>query len=131
MKSLSKIALYVVALLGVVACLWTIFTAKNDKEFFEENMANPAISFFLIFGLLAVIFAIVLFLVYKFTDIAKHPKHLKELITLAGIIAIAVILGYVFTGFGDWISSSIVTFIILLVVSFGFLIFDTIKSIIK
>lgn len=125
---LGKLGLMGISLIGFILFLITVFTYSDIAE---ENMQNSGMTAFIVFSLAVVILSFVLFLVYKFTDLGKFPKHRKEMLLLLGVIVGSLVLGAVFTGFGDWIKATILAFSVLLIFAFAFLIWDTIKSVVR
>lgn len=149
MKSIGRILLIIFAVLAIVGLVWVAITpnAAGSEIDFAEWMDNPLTSYMIIVSLITLIITFLVFLFYKIVDLFKHPSHMKEALWTVGAIVIAVILGFVFSdgdaivyGNGDvyeagmnskLIGTGIISAGVLLVVSFAFLIWDTVKGIIK
>ncbi|MGI9526702.1 MAG: hypothetical protein ACR2MS_06305 [Weeksellaceae bacterium] len=149
MKSIGRILLIIFAVLAIVGLVWVAITpnaAGSDIDF-AEWMNSPLTTYMILASIITLTLTFLAFLFYKIVDLFKHPSHMKEALWTVGAIVIAVVLGFIFSsdeaiiyGNGDvyeggmnskLIGTGILSAGILLIVSFAFLIWDTIKGIIK
>lgn len=149
MKGIGKILLYVFAVLAFIGLVWVAFSpnsAGSDIDF-AEWMNKPLTSYMIFVTIIAFVITLVLFAIYKVVDLMKHPSHFRETLYITAAIVIAAVIGLIFSD-GDaviygngsvyeggmaskLIGTGIVATGVLLVVAFGFLIYDTVKGIIK
>lgn len=149
MKGIGKILLYIFFVLGVIGFIWAIVapdSASSDLDF-DTWMNSPLTNYMIFTPLIALIITVVAFAIYKVVDLLKHPSHMREAMWVLGAILIAAVIGFIFSGSDDiiygngevyeggtsskLIGTGIIATLVLLVVSFAFLAWDTIKGIIK
>lgn len=147
MKSLSKISLYVFAALAVISGLYVILSPGSMSADDAWSPDKGPVTFIIMVTLVALVVAVVLFLIYKVVDIFKHPSHTKEAMYVFGAIIIAFIIGLVFSS-GDQIiygngevyeagtsskliGTGLLTTGVLFFAAVIYMIVDTVKGIIK
>lgn len=148
MKGIGKILLWVFAALAIIGFLWVIFTpgaasAEVDKTAWMEN---PVTSFMILISVIAFVITLLVFLFYKVIDLIKHPSHLRETLYVLGAIALALVIGFVFAGGEEianttgatyegmqsrMIGTGIVMSGVLLLVGLAFLVWDTVRGVLK
>ena len=145
MKNISKIALISLSVLGLVALIWVI--VDYDPKLDENILIGKSSTAFIVgLALFTSLVTAILFLIFKVRDIIIHPSHLKELLIVIGIVVVAIIIGLIFGGSEDvlttegrrlgpgesrLIGAGLIASITLLLVSAGFLIYDSVKATLK
>ena len=148
MKGIGKILLYVFAVLALISFVWVLFSPNSAGSEVDAAawMDNPLTTFVIVISLVAVVLATVVFLVYKVIDWFKYPSHMKEALWVLGAILIAAVVGFVFSGSDQiinaegldysgmkskMIGTGIIMTGVLLLLGLVFLLWDTVKGIIK
>lgn len=149
MKSIGRILLIIFAVLAIIGLVWVAITPNSagSELDFAEWMGKPLTSYMIFTSIITFVVTVAAFFFYKVVDLFKHPSHMKEALWTVGAIVIAVVIGFVFSsnepivyGTGQiyeggmkpkLIGTGILASGVLLIVSFAFLIWDTIKGIIK
>lgn len=147
MKGIGKILLYVLALLALVGLIWVSLTpgATSPEIDQAEWMGKPVTGYMIIVALIALVITTIIFIIYKVLDLVKHPSHMRETFYVIGAIIISAIIGFIFSGSEDvvtplqtvsgsqskLIGTGIIMTGVLLFAGLIFLIWDTIKALIK
>lgn len=148
MKGIGKILLYVFAVLAVIGGIWVLFTPNSAGAEVDKAswMNNPLTTYMIIVSLVTFLLTTIAFLFYKIVDLFKHPSHMREALYVAGAIIVAVVLGFALGGSDEianttgesfagmksrMIGMGIISTGILLLVGMVFLIWDTVKGVIK
>lgn len=148
MKSIGRILLIIYTILAIVGLVWVAFTPNSagSEVDAKEWMGNPLTTYMIVASIVTFVITVLAFGFYKVVDLFKHPAHMKEALWTAGAIVIALVIGFIFSDSGDianadglsyagteskLIGTGILSAGTLLLVSFAFLIWDTIKGIIK
>ncbi|MXV37492.1 hypothetical protein GO491_02195 [Flavobacteriaceae bacterium Ap0902] len=148
MKSIGRILLIIFAVLAIVGLVWVALTpnAAGSEIDATEWMSNPLTTYMIIVPVITLIITVVAFVIFKAVDLFKHPSHMKEAMWTAGAIVIAVVLGFIFADNGDIANADNISYAgmqsklmgtgiiaagVLLIAGFAFLLYDTIKGIIK
>uniref|UniRef100_UPI0039A62E5D hypothetical protein n=1 Tax=Ornithobacterium rhinotracheale TaxID=28251 RepID=UPI0039A62E5D len=144
---LSTILLYVFSALAVFSGLYVIL---SEGAMASENDWNPdktQVNVIIWLTLLIFVLSVALFLFYKVVDIIKHPSHTKEFLYVAGAVLISLVIGFIFSssdeviyGNGEvypsgmaskLIGTGIVSIMVLLFTSVAYMIYDTVKGLLK
>ena len=147
MKGIGKILLYAFALLGFVGVIWVFLipgaaSANIDKA---EWMDNPITTYMIVVTLIALAITTIIFIVYKVLDWIKHPSHMRESIYVLGAILVSAIIGFIFSGSEEivtplqtvsgtgskLIGTGIIMTGVLIAGGLIFLVWDTLKALIK
>lgn len=148
MKGIGKILLIIFSVLAIIGLVWVSFTPGAVADTVAEDwMTNIVTDYLLYVSIIALVITVVAFAIYKVVDLLKHPSHLREAMWVGGAVLIAAVIGFVFSGSEDiiygngevykggtnskLIGTGIIATLVLLVVAFAFLAWDTIKGIIK
>ena len=148
MKGIGKILLYVFSALAVIGFIWVLFTPNSAGSEVDKTawMSNPLTSYIIFVALIAFVLTTLAFLFYKLIDLFKHPSHMREAIWVAGAIVVAVVIGLILGGSDEianangesfagmpsrLIGTGIISTGVLLLVGLAFLVWDTIKGVIK
>lgn len=144
---IGQLLQYFIILLGVIGFLWAFFINSEeiqDKFLVSKEEISSFPTYMVIAALIAVVVAALLFIIGKIYDPMVHKKHLKELLFIIGIIAVAFIIGLIYSFVSDnvmtldgqthdttWIGIGIVTAMVLGIVAFGALIYEMVSAIVK
>ncbi len=149
MKSIGRIFLIAAGIISVICFFWVLWTphAFDAKGYESEWMSSPAANILIWSALIFYSIAAALFIYYAIVDLIKHPDHRRGAIIVGSAIGIAFLLGFIFSSsdaipYGvnevypaginsKMIGAGIITAGILFVVCAGFLLWDTVKAVIK